>query len=118
MEILWERLGFSLLGALGGAVYSLVAFTIFYIFKASVDYGLVLQVFAILFAVLGMLFGAGIQRILGSVIYGLYYLWGFVVGIFHLGDFSSSETSKISKGDLLLFFTLGILASVVCIIIG
>jgi hypothetical protein len=106
-ELIWERIGFGLVGAIAGAIYGLAVSFVIVLLLKKMALGFMLKVFCSVFGIAGVLLGKSIVGIVIFSVYPLYLLWGVFLGLIGESGFIISEDSMPKKGAALYIVLLG-----------
>ena len=108
-ELIWERVGFGILGAAVGAVYGLAVSLVIVLLLKKMTFGFMLKVFCSVFGVAGVLMGKSIEGVVMSSAYTIYFLWGAFLGAIGGEGALTQEAASLAprKGAALYIVALG-----------
>jgi hypothetical protein len=118
-ELIWERIGFGLLGAVVGAVYGLAASLVIVLLLKKMTFGFLLKVFCSVFGVAGVLLGKSIEGAVKSSAYPIYFLWGAFLGAIGSDGALTQEAASLvpRKGAALYVVLLGAISVLACFLL-
>jgi len=118
-ELIWERVGFGILGAAVGAVYGLAVSLVIVLLLKKMTFGFMLKVFCSVFGVAGVLMGKSIEGVVMSSAYPIYFLWGAFLGAIGGEGALTQEAASLAprKGAALYIVALGAISVLACFLL-
>lgn len=114
-EILWGRLGFTIVGMISGLIFALTLSALIFPFSSDLNYFLIVKTFTVVFGVTGLILGPFITYSAQGCLWGLYVIYGYVMGFLGAelpGGVSGEMFPKKNNG--LYFVLVGCVAGILC----
>lgn len=117
-ELIWERIGFGLVGAISGLIYALAISTILVPLIEALKLQHLLLSFISTFGIAGLILGRMVSEAAFGALSALYYLWGYLLGILGISGYviSGNEAPSKKSGGM-AFFVAGLFVALACVVI-
>lgn len=117
-ELIWERVGFGLIGSISGFIYGLAISTILVPLVEPLKLEHLLLSFSCSFGLAGLLLGGRVSEAALGALKLLYYFWGYLVGSLGIGGLIvADEALPSKKSGGITFFISGLFVALICVIV-